>query len=151
MKWDGWMADTAWTYTVGEVASAANRLRKAAYSAMMEGIKQAWPGLRLGDIAEAVRLVAAKEPHGIVHQFGGHGIGRELHEPPEVPFVGEAGRGQLLEAGMVLTIEPMLTIGSSEVIIAEDGWSVLTQDGGLAAQFEHTVAVTGDGPVILTK
>jgi methionyl aminopeptidase len=147
----GWMADTAWTYAVGNAAPEAKRLRKAAYQAMVNGIAEARPGRTIGDIAEAVGQVANGGSYGIVSQFGGHGIGRAMHEPPEVSFVGTAGTGPKLKEGMVITIEPMLTIGSPEVFIAEDGWTVLTQEGGLAAQFEHTVAVTAEGPVILTK
>jgi len=146
---NGWMADTAWTYGVGTVSPDAEALRKAAYRSMIRGIERARPGNRLGDIAAAASEAAG--PYGVVAQFGGHGIGREMHEPPEVPFVGRAGEGMVLKEGMVLTIEPMLTIGSPEAYIAEDGWSVLTLEGGLAAQFEHTVAIASDGPRILTR
>jgi methionyl aminopeptidase len=148
---DGWMADTAWTYAVGNVKPEALKLRKAAYQAMWQGIAQAKVGNTIGDIAAAVGLVAESGPYGIVSQFGGHGIGRSLHEPPEVSYVGKAGAGRKLKEGMVITIEPMLTIGSPEVYIAEDGWTVLTIEGGLSAQFEHTVAITADGPLVLTK
>ncbi len=149
---NGWMADTAWTYAVGKLSNEAKRLRKAAYQAMMNGIAQARPGRTIGDIAAAVEQVSnAMGPYGIVSQFGGHGIGRSMHEPPEVPYVGKAKTGRKLKEGMVITIEPMLTIGSPEVYIAEDGWTVLTEEGGLAAQFEHTVAITAEGPAILTK
>lgn len=145
---DGWMADTAWTYSVGSVSEAADRLRRAAYRATMSGIAAAAPGKRIGDIAAAVCDAAGA--YGVVSQFGGHGIGRAMHEPPEVPHVGEAGTGTLLREGMVITIEPMLTEKESEVYIAEDGWSVMTMDGGWAAQFEHTVAIVPEGPLILT-
>ncbi len=145
---DGWMADTAWTYAVGRVKESAERLRRAAYRATMNGIAAAGAGKRTGDIAAAIRDAAG--PYGIVAQFGGHGIGRAMHEPPEVAHVGEAGKGVPLREGMVLTIEPMLTEGSPEVYIEEDGWSVMTLDGGLSAQFEHTVAITSEGPLILT-
>jgi methionyl aminopeptidase len=151
VEFGGWKADTAWTYAVGNVAPEAKRLRKAAYQAMVNGIAEVRPGRTIGDIAEAVGQVANGGSYGIVSQFGGHGIGRAMHEPPEVSYVGKAGTGHLLKEGMVITIEPMLTIGSPEVFIAEDGWTVLTQEGGLAAQFEHTVAVTAEGPLILTK
>jgi methionyl aminopeptidase len=147
----GWMADTAWTFPVGRISAEARQLRAAAYRAMMAGIGQVRPGRRLGDVATAVGAEADKGDYGIVYSFGGHGIGREMHEPPEVAFVGFPGTGALLKEGMVLTIEPMLTIGSPEVYIAEDGWSVLTQEGGLSAQFEHTVAVTANGPLVLTS
>lgn len=148
---NGWMADTAWTYPVGQISDDANRLRKAAYQAMANGIVQARPGRTIGDVAAAVGRVADTGPYGVVSQFGGHGIGRSMHEPPEVPYVGKAGTGRRLKEGMVITIEPMLTIGSPDVWIAEDGWTVVTAEGGLAAQFEHTVAITAEGPVILTK
>jgi methionyl aminopeptidase len=148
---NGWMADTAWTYAIGYVSTEAKRLRKAAYHAMMNGIEQARPGRTLGDIAAAVGFVADSGDYGVVSQFGGHGIGKAMHEPPEVPFVGRARTGRKLKEGMVITIEPMLVIGSPEVYIKEDGWSVVAEEGGLSAQFEHTVAITAEGPVILTK
>jgi methionyl aminopeptidase len=152
VEFNGWMADTAWTYAVGKVSPEAKRLRKAAYQAMMNGIGQARPGRMIGDIAAAVGQVAETAgPYGVVSHFGGHGIGKEMHEPPEVSYVGKARTGRKLKEGMVITIEPMLTIGSPEVYISADGWSVVTEEGGLAAQFEHTVAITADGPVILTN
>jgi methionyl aminopeptidase len=152
VEFNGWMADTAWTYAVGKVSPEAKKLRKAAYQAMMNGIGQARPGRMIGDIAAAVGQVAETAgPYGVVSHFGGHGIGKEMHEPPEVSYVGKARTGRKLKEGMVITIEPMLTIGSPEVYIAADGWSVVTEEGGLAAQFEHTVAITADGPVILTN
>jgi methionyl aminopeptidase len=147
---NGWMADTAWTYAVGKVSREAEGLRKHAYKAMMSGIARARPGSRLGDIAAGVEEATDNGAYGVVAQYGGHGIGRRIHEPPEVPFVGFAGTGVQLKEGMVLTIEPMLTLGSPEVYIAEDGWSIRTMEGGLAAQFEHTVAIKKDGPLILT-
>lgn len=148
---NGWNADTAWTYPVGQVSAEANQLRKAAYQAMTSGIVHARAGRTIGDVAAAVGQVAKAGSYGVVSQFGGHGIGRSMHEPPEVSYVGKAGTGRRLKEGMVITIEPMLTIGSPEVFIAEDGWTVLTAEGGLAAQFEHTVAITAEGPVVLTK
>lgn len=148
---NGWMADTAWTYAVGAIAPEHERLRAAAYRAMMNGIEQARSRRTLGDIAQQVRLVAETGPYGVISQFGGHGIGRSMHEPPEVPFVGEPGKGVRLKEGMVITIEPMLTIGPPEIYIKEDGWSIMTEKGGWAAQFEHTVAITAEGPLILTQ
>lgn len=148
---DGWMADTAWTYAVGAVAPQHEQLRAAAYRAMMNGIEQTRAKRTLGDVAEQVRLVAEAGNYGVISQFGGHGIGRAMHEPPEVPFVGQPGKGVRLREGMVITIEPMLTIGPPEIYIKEDGWSIMTEKGGWAAQFEHTVAVTAEGPLILTK
>lgn len=148
---DGWHADTAYTYAVGSLTREAERLRKAAFHAMMRGISKVRPGMRTGDIAFAVMETAAAGGYGIVDAFGGHGIGRDMHEPPHVPFVGRPGRGALLKEGMVLTVEPILTIGSPEIEIGDDGWTARTKEGGLAAQFEHTVAVTADGPLILTR
>lgn len=148
---NGWMADTAWTYGVGSLSPQHAKLRAAAYRAMMNGIAQTRPGRTLGDIAEQVRLVAESGNYGVIRQFGGHGIGRAMHEPPEIPFVGEPGRGVRLREGMVVTIEPMLTIGEPDIYMKEDGWSIMTEQGGWAAQFEHTVAVTKEGPLILTK
>jgi len=147
---NGWMADTAWTFAVGQVSGEADRLRKAAYGATMNGIAKAVPGNRIGDIAATIGQVAEAGNYGIVSQFGGHGIGRTMHEPPVVSHVGRAGEGTLLREGMAITVEPILTRGSPEVFIAEDGWSAMTMEGGLAAQFEHTVAITSDGPIILT-
>ncbi|TFE23699.1 type I methionyl aminopeptidase [Cohnella luojiensis] len=151
VEFNGWMADTAWTYAVGAITPEASMLRKAAHQAMVNGIAEARVGQTIGDIGEAVGRVAEAGAYGIVSQFGGHGIGRSMHEPPEVPYVGKAGTGRKLKEGMVITIEPMLTIGSSDVYIAEDGWTVLTMEGGLAAQFEHTVAITSEGPIVLTR
>ncbi|WP_372662604.1 type I methionyl aminopeptidase [Cohnella sp.] len=151
VEFKGWMADTAWTFAVGEISPEAKRLRKAAYQAMVSGIAEARPGRTIGDIAEAVGQIADAGGYGVVGQFGGHGIGKAMHEPPEVSYIGMAGTGRKLKEGMVITIEPMLTIGSPEVFIDEDGWTVLTQEGGLAAQFEHTVAITRNGPLILTR
>jgi methionyl aminopeptidase len=152
VEYNGWMADTAWTYAVGQIKPEAKRLRKAAYQAMVNGIAQARPGRTIGDIAAAVGQVAEMAgPYGVVSQFGGHGIGRAMHEPPEVSFVGKARTGRKLKEGMVITIEPMLTIGSPEVYVAEDGWTVATEEGGLSAQFEHTVAITAEGPIVLTR
>lgn len=151
LELNGWMADTAWTYAVGAIAPEAIRLRKAAHQAMVNGIAEAKIGRTIGDIGEAVGKVAEAGSYGIVSQFGGHGIGRSMHEPPEVSYVGKAGTGRKLKEGMVITIEPMLTIGNPDVYIAEDGWTVLTMEGGLAAQFEHTVAITSEGPIVLTR
>ncbi|WP_229263576.1 type I methionyl aminopeptidase [Cohnella cholangitidis] len=151
VEWNGWMADTAWTFPVGRISNEAKRLRKAAYEAMTRGIEYARVGRTLGDIAAAVGRVADSGPYGVVSQFGGHGIGKSMHEPPEVPFVGAARTGHKLREGMVITIEPILTIGSPEVYIGEDGWTVLTVEGGIAAQFEHTVAIASEGPILLTK
>ncbi|MFD0672485.1 type I methionyl aminopeptidase [Cohnella sp. GCM10027633] len=148
---NGWMADTAWTYAVGDVSPQHAKLRSAAYRAMMNGIAETRPKRTLGDIAEQVRLIAEAGGFGVISQFGGHGIGRAMHEPPEIPFVGQPGKGVRLREGMVVTIEPMLTIGDADIYMKEDGWSIMTEKGGWAAQFEHTVAVTADGPLILTK
>ncbi|WP_239616115.1 type I methionyl aminopeptidase [Cohnella mopanensis] len=147
---DGWLADTAWTFPVGRITNEARELRNSAYLAMMSGILQARAGRTIGDIAAAVGRISDKGSYGVVSQFGGHGIGRSMHEPPEVPFVGAARTGTRLKQGMVITIEPILTIGSPEVYITEDGWSVVTVEGGIAAQFEHTVAITSEGAVVLT-
>jgi methionyl aminopeptidase len=151
LELDGWMADTAYTYSVGRIRPEAERLRGAAYQAMNQSIQQAFPGKRLGDIAAASIKVAKAGGYGIVTQFGGHGIGREMHEPPQVPFVGFAGKGMTLKKGMVITIEPMLTIGPAEITVRDDGWTVQTEKGGWAAQFEHTVAITEQGPFVLTR
>ena len=118
---------------------------------MYAGIEQLRPGKRLGDVGAAVQEIAEKEGYGVVRDFVGHGIGRALHEDPQVPNFGVSGRGQALRAGMVLAIEPMINLGTSKVRVLDDGWTAVTADGTRSAHFEHTVAVTEDGPVILTS
>jgi methionyl aminopeptidase len=146
----GWHGDAAETIVVGEGTDAARRLVEATRAALARAIAAARPGGRTGDIGAAVQ--AFVEPLGlsVVRDFVGHGIGRKLHEPPQVPNYGLAGSGARLRAGMVLAIEPMVNAGAPEVRTLEDGWTAVTADGSLSAHFEHTVAITEEGPEILT-
>lgn len=147
----GWHGDTAVTIAVGEIDSEAKRLIDTTRDALEKGIEQMLPGDRLSDIGFAVQARAEKEGFGVVRQFVGHGIGREMHEPPQVPNYGRPGRGPRLRAGMVFAIEPMVNIGSEKVRVLEDEWTAVTADGSLSAHFEHTVLITENGPEVLTR
>jgi methionyl aminopeptidase len=147
---NGYIADSSKTYLVGEVSAQAERLVQVTYEAMWQGIKAVRPGARLGDIGHAIETHARKHGYSIVREYCGHGIGREMHEPPQVLHWGSPQTGQVLREGMVFTIEPMLNQGRRGVRTEDDGWTVVTLDGQLSAQFEHTVAVTRDGVRVLT-
>lgn len=146
----GWYGDAARTWAVGKVTDDAVRLMEATEKSLMAGIEQVRPGATTGDIGAAVQAVAEAAGYSIVRDFVGHGIGRKLHEDPQVPNYGRAGKGEKLRAGMVLAIEPMVNAGSADVYIASDGWTALTVDGSLSAHFEHSVAVTESGHEILS-
>jgi methionyl aminopeptidase len=148
---DGYYADCAFTLAVGPVPPAVQKLLDVTRESLDLAIKECWPGRRLSDVSHAVQ--AHVEAHGlsVVRAFVGHGIGRALHEEPQVPNFGDPGRGPQLRPGMVLAIEPMITMGSWEVKILDDGWTAVTKDGSLAAHFEHTVAVTEGEPEVLTR
>lgn len=148
---DGFVGDTAVTLAVGDVGAKAEKLIRVTDACLQAGIEAMQIGARLGDVAYAVQSVAEKENFGVVRDFVGHGIGRAMHEEPAVPNYGQKGTGLRLEPGLVIAIEPMITLGSWEVDVLSDGWTVVTRDGSLAAHFEHTIALTEDGPVILTK
>ncbi len=148
--YEGWHGDAARTFVVGTVGPEAERLVATTRAAMMAGIAAAQPGNRIGDIAAAVEDVAGPAGYGIVRQYVGHGIGTSMHEDPQVPNFRSPARGMQLVPGICLAIEPMLTLGSHEVETRPDGWTVVTRDGSLAAHFEHTIAVTEQGPQILT-
>ena len=148
---EGYYADAAVTMPVGEVTDEARRLLDVTRESLDLGIAQCWPGRRLGDVSAAVQQHVEAAGFGVVRAFVGHGIGRALHEDPQVPNFGEAGRGPLLRVGMVLALEPMVTMGHWEVRVLADRWTAVTADGSLAAHFEHTVAVTEHGPEVLTK
>ncbi|RNB77731.1 type I methionyl aminopeptidase [Brevibacillus panacihumi] len=148
---DGWLADSAWSYAVGNISAEAKRLLEVTEKALYLGIEQAVVGNRVGDISHAIQSYAESEGYSVVRDFTGHGIGQKMHEEPYVPHFGPPGRGPRLKEGMVLTIEPMLNIGTYHAKIDEDGWTARTRDGKLSAQYEHTLAITADGPVILTK
>ncbi len=147
---DGFYGDSATTVAIGEVSTEAKRLMDATKKSLDAGIEQARPGNRLGDISAAVQKTAEDAGFSVVRQFVGHGIGRALHEDPQVPNFGKKGKGLQLKAGMVLAIEPMVNAGGVEVKILSDGWTAVTVDGKLSAHFEHTVAITDNGPRILS-
>ena len=146
----GYYGDNARTFAVGTVSESATRLLRATEESLLAGIAQCIPSRRLFDIGHAVQKVAEGAGFSVVREYVGHGIGRNMHEDPNVPNYGTAGKGPVLEAGMVLAIEPMVNAGSHEVESLPDGWTVVTRDGSLSAHFEHTVAITAEGPVILT-
>ncbi len=150
VTYDGWVADGAVTVPVGKVSDEARNLLRTTRAALFEGIAQARPGNRLSDISHAVQTRVEHDDLSVIRSLVGHGIGRDMHEDPQIPNFGEPGRGPELEEGMVLAIEPMVNAGGPEVRMGSDGWSVFSEDDSLAAHFEFTVAVTADGPRILT-
>jgi methionyl aminopeptidase len=147
---DGYIADSAFTFPVGEVTDEAQRLLDAGREALAAGIAQARPGNRVGDISHAIQQHVEGHGFSVVRSLVGHGVGRSYHEDPHIPNFGQPGRGPLLSEGMTLAIEPMITAGRPDVYVQDDEWSISTEDGSLAAHFEHTVAITADGPQILT-
>ena len=147
---DGWHADAAVTVPVGKVSAAADKLIRVTEEALRRGIAAARPGARLGDIGAAVQSFAEKSSYSVVRNYVGHGIGRAMHEPPQVPNFGAPGTGRPISAGLCVAIEPMLNVGGPGTRLLEDGWTVVTADGSLSAHFEHTLAVTAEGPVVLT-
>ncbi|MCW2364120.1 MULTISPECIES: type I methionyl aminopeptidase [Sphingobium] len=147
---NGFIADSSKTYLVGTVSPAARRLVRVAQQAMWQGIRQVRPGARLGDIGFAIERHAKKHGYSVVREYCGHGIGREMHEDPQVMNFGRPGTGLTLREGMVFTIEPMVNQGTRGVMTKGDGWTVVTKDRKLSAQFEHTVAVTATGVEVLT-
>ena len=148
---DGWHGDGARTFVVGDAGPEVDQLVETTRLAMMAGIAAAVPGATLSDISGAIEDAATPGGYGIVRQFVGHGIGTEMHQEPQVPNYRTGVRGMKLVPGICLAVEPMLTLGGHEVAIRPDGWTVVTRDGSLAAHFEHTIAVTDDGPEILTR
>ncbi len=147
---DGWVGDNAWTYAVGTVSAEKKRLLEVTEKCLWAGLDAARPGNRLGDIGHAVQSVAEAAGFGVVREYVGHGIGRDMHEDPNVPNYGRKHSGIRLEPGMVLAIEPMINAGTHKTRQMPDGWLVCTRDGRPSAHFEKTVAVTEEGPVILT-
>lgn len=148
---DGFYADAAVSVPVGTVSPPAERLMRVTEESLARGIEQARPGNRLFDISAAIQRHVETNGYSVVREFVGHGIGRSLHEDPQVPNFGEQGRGPRLQAGMVLAIEPMVNMGGSATVVKEDNWTAVTADGTLSAHFEHTIAVLEDGPRILTQ
>ena len=147
----GYHGDNAATFAVGDVSAEAKRLISVTEESLYEGIKAARAGGRIGDISSAIQGYVESRGFSVVRDFVGHGIGTKLHESPEVPNFGTAQKGIRLLPGMTLAIEPMINIGGPEVKVLPDGWTVLTRDGSLSAHFEHTIAITADGPKIMTK
>jgi methionyl aminopeptidase len=147
---DGFVADSAYTFSVGSISDETQRLLDVGQAALEAGISEARPGNHVGDISAAVQRTVEEAGFSVVKSLVGHGIGRSMHEEPQIPNWGEPGRGPLLASGMTLAIEPMINAGSADVFVAEDRWSISTDDGSLSAHFEHTVAVTDGGPRILT-
>jgi methionyl aminopeptidase len=147
---DGWVADAAVTIPIGNVTPVAKRLLASTKAALFDAVEQCRPGNRLGDVSHAVQARVEADGFAVVRSLVGHGIGRDMHEDPQIPNFGDPGTGPLLAEGMVLAVEPMVNVGTYRIRIADDQWSVYSQDGSLAAHFEHTVAITSEGPRILT-
>ena len=148
---DGWCGDSARTIPIGKVSDAATKLMRVTREALERAIAVCVPGKRLGDIGWAVQSHAESNGYSVVRQFVGHGIGTKMHEEPHVPNYGEAGKGRRLSPGLVVAIEPMVNAGGPDVLVKDDGWTAVTKDGSLSAHFEHSVAITDDGPVVLSK
>ncbi len=151
VKYRGFYGDAAVTVPVGAVSAAAMELMRTTREALEAGIKEARPGRRIGDVSAAIQAAAERRNFAIVRDFVGHGIGRRLHEDPQVPNFGQPDRGIRLREGMVLAIEPMLNAGGPEVHVKEDGWTAVTSDGSLSAHFEHSVAIVEGGPYVLSQ
>ncbi|HWB69357.1 MAG TPA: type I methionyl aminopeptidase [Solirubrobacterales bacterium] len=147
---DGWVSDAAMTVPIGPIDAGAQKLLDVTKASLFAGVEQMTPGNHLGDVSAAIQRTVEAEGLSIIRSLVGHGIGRDMHEDPQVPNFGEPGRGQLLEEGTVLAIEPMVNAGGPQVRMGDDGWAVYSEDGSLAAHFEFTVAVTAEGPRILT-
>ena len=148
---DGFVADAAYTHAVGEVSEEAKRLLEVGQEALAAAVAQARPGNRLSDISHAVQSVTEAAGYSVIRSLVGHGVGRSMHEDPQIPNFGEPGHGPLLQPGMTLAIEPMINAGGPDVYLHDDHWSISTEDGSLSCHFEHTVAVTESGPRILTQ
>jgi methionyl aminopeptidase len=147
---DGFVADSAFTFPVGEVSSEAERLLDACQAALAAGIAQCRPGKRLSDVSHAIQMTTEESGFSVVRSLVGHGIGRAMHEDPQIPNYGAPGRGPELAAGMTFAIEPMINAGGHDIYVHDDAWSISTVDGALSAHFEHTVAITDEEPRILT-
>jgi methionyl aminopeptidase len=147
---DGWVADAAITHPIGNVTPIASRLLATTRASLFAAVEQCHPGNRLGDVSNAVQTRVEADGFSVIQSLVGHGIGRDMHEDPQIPNFGDPGTGPELEEGMVLAIEPMVNAGTHHVRMGTDNWAVYSQDGSLAAHFEHTVAITGEGPRILT-
>jgi len=151
VRLEGWCSDSAWTFTVGEIAEETRALLDATERSLEAAVQAAVPGNHVGDIGAAVVGTVEGTGYGIIRELVGHGVGREVHEEPQVPNIGRAGHGPILREGMVLAIEPMLSAGSPDIRTLSDGWTVVTADRTLSAHFEHTIGITGNGPRVLTS
>jgi len=147
---DGWVADAARTFAVGSVSPTARKLLTTTEASLHAAVEQCRPGNRLGDVSHAVQQVVEAEGLAVVRSLVGHGIGRDMHEDPQIPNYGPPGKGVKLEEGMVLAVEPMVTVGRHTVRMGDDHWAIYSQDGSLAAHFEFTIAITAEGPRVLT-
>jgi methionyl aminopeptidase len=147
---DGFVADSAYTFAIGEISASAERLLEAGQAALAAGIEQCLAGNRLSDISHAVQQVTEAAGFSVVRSLVGHGVGRSMHEDPQIPNYGHPGRGPVLAEGMTFAIEPMINMGGPDIVVHDDEWSISTADGSLSAHFEHTVAVMETGPRILT-
>ena len=147
---NGFVADSAYTFPIGEISDGAERLLEAGQAALAAGIEQCRAGNRLSDISHAVQQATESAGFSVVRSLVGHGVGRSMHEDPQIPNYGEPGRGPVLAEGMTFAIEPMINAGGADIVLHDDEWSISTSDGSLSAHFEHTVAVTSTGPRILT-
>ena len=147
---DGWVSDAAVTLPIGKVTPVAQRLLASTRASLYEAVEQCRVGNRLGDVSHAVQARVEADGFAVIRSLVGHGVGRSMHEDPQIPNFGDPGTGRPLEEGMVLAVEPMVNAGGAGVRMGSDGWAVYAQDGSLAAHFEHTVAITADGPRILT-
>ncbi|HET8651191.1 MAG TPA: type I methionyl aminopeptidase [Gaiellaceae bacterium] len=150
VTYEGFVGDSAYTYRVGEIDAETERLLEACQAALAAGIGKARAGAHLSDLSHAIQTVTEDAGFSVVRSLVGHGVGRNMHEDPQIPNFGEPGRGPILAPGMTLAIEPMITAGGADVVVREDRWTIATRDGSLAAHFEHTVAVTDGEPRILT-
>lgn len=148
---EGYHGDAAWTWPVGEISTEAARLLEVTEASLWAGLAQVRDGNRLSDIGHAVQTVAEAAGYSVVREYVGHGIGTAMHEDPQVPNYGLPGRGMKLKVGHVFAIEPMVNIGRPHTVLLDDGWTVKTADGSLSAHFEHTIAITDDGPEVLTR
>ncbi len=147
---NGWLADSAWSYPVGDISDETKKLLEVTKKALYLGIREARVGNRIGDIGHAIQTYAEGEGFSVVRDFVGHGIGQYMHEDPQIPHYGVKGKGLRLKEGMVLTIEPMINVGDFRSRLDDNGWTARTVDGSLSAQYEHTIAITKEGPLILT-
>jgi methionyl aminopeptidase len=149
-SYNGYVGDTTISFSLGQPSRDAERLMRVTEEALHKGIEQAWPGNRIGDISHAIQRHVEANGFSVVKEFVGHGVGRSMHEAPQVPHFGPPGKGRLLVPGMCLAIEPQVNFGQPAVRMLDDGWTAVTLDGSLSAHFEHTVAITHEGPRILT-